>query len=65
MRTYTAQFSNGEYGTLWFDAETKEEAQELLQKVRDLDLLFEHLPNLFTKTKGDEFEIDGLEEVNE
>jgi hypothetical protein len=64
MKTFTAQFSTGEYGTLWFDAETKEEAQELLQKVLDLDLLMEHLPNLFTKTKGDELEIDGLEEID-
>jgi hypothetical protein len=63
MKTFTAQYSRTDYGTIWFEAETKEQAEELLHKVYNLDLEMEELPKYQGKGK-DVFDLDHLEEVN-
>jgi hypothetical protein len=63
MKTFTAQYSRTDYGTIWFEAETKEQAQELMEDVYSLNLEMEDLPGYQGKGR-DVFELDHLEEVN-
>ncbi len=63
MKTFTTQYSRTNYGSIWFEAETKEQAEELLHKVYNLDLEIEELPGYQGYGK-DTLDIDPLEEVN-
>lgn len=63
MPTYSAWYSTGEYGKLWFEADSLEQAQEFLDDVQMGNIDFSALPKLETKIKGEELEIDGLEEL--
>jgi hypothetical protein len=63
MPTYLAHYSVGEYGKLWFKADSFEHAEQLIAKVLECELLLDELPDLNTKPKGDELEIEGLEEL--
>jgi len=63
MPTYGGWYSSGEYGKLWFHANSMEHAEELIQSVRDGITSIDELPEVNTKVKGDEWEIDGLTEM--
>ena len=63
MKTFTAQYSRTDYGTIWFEAETQEQAQGLMEDVYSLNLEMEDLPGYQGKGR-DEFELYHLEEVN-
>lgn len=66
MPRYMTWYSTGEYGKLWFDAESEEDAQNLLEQVRSGELAFEDLPAMNSKIKGgDGFEFDNLEEIED
>lgn len=54
MPTYMTWYSDGEYGKLWFDADNPEQAEELLQKVLDGEMLMESLPRYEKSIKGGE-----------
>lgn len=64
MPTYSAWYSTGEYGKLWFEADSLEHAEELAKEVRDGEASIDDLPQVTTKVKGDEWELDGLEEIS-
>jgi NAD kinase len=64
MTTYLTWYSTGEYGKLWFDADSEEQAEELLEQVRNGELTIEELPNYEMSVKGgDGFEFDLLREL--
>jgi hypothetical protein len=63
MPNYLAHYSVGEYGKVWFKADSFEHAEKLLAEVLEGEMLFDDLPNMATKPKGDELEIEGLEEL--
>ena len=63
MPSYLAHYSTGEYGKVWFDADSLEHAEQLVAEVIEGELLFDQLPNMAIKPKGDELEIEGLEEL--
>jgi hypothetical protein len=66
MATFIAYYSTGDYGKVWFDADSLEEARDLIDQVLDGNTFMnmEDLPNVGIKLKGNELEIDGLVEVN-
>jgi len=63
MPTYLAHYSVGEYGKVWFDADSFEHAEKLLAEVLEGEMLFDELPNMVNKPKGDELDINGLQEM--
>lgn len=65
MATYMTWYSLGEYGKLWFDADNKDHAEELLRQVVQGELSMDNLPNSQTNVKGgDDFEFESLEEMD-
>jgi hypothetical protein len=63
MKTYFTWYSTGEYGKLWFKANSSEEARELLEKVRDNQMSIDDLEGVEMKPKGSSnFEFDRPEE---
>ena len=63
MPTYSAWYSTGEYGKLWFKADSLEHAEHLIAEVLEREIEIGDLPNFVAKIKGEELEIDGLEEL--
>jgi hypothetical protein len=66
MATFTAQHSREVCTTIWFEAETEEQAQELLNEVCAEELDVHSLPG-FQRDAGKNsgvFELDHLEKVN-
>lgn len=65
MARFMTWYSTGEYGKLYFEADTPEQAQELLEQVQQGELDITELPNHYIKIKGgDGFEFENLEEID-
>lgn len=65
MPTYMAYYQTGDYGKLWFEAESLEKAQDLLEEVSYGERMsLDDLPKLKTKVQGDELSFQGLVEVD-
>lgn len=65
MPTYMAYYQTGDYGKLWFEAESLEKAQDLLEEVSYGERMsLDDLPKLKTKVQGDELSFQGLVEVS-
>jgi hypothetical protein len=64
MPTYFAYYQTGDYGKLWFEAESLEKAEKFLEKVQDCELGLEELPGVQIKVQGDEHGFQGLVEVD-
>ena len=63
MTRYRFQFDIQEYGYIYFDAESKEEAESLLEQVREYEINPEQLPSYYIKYKAGETRYELLEEV--
>ena len=65
MPTYMAYYQTGDYGKLWFEAESLEKAQDLLEEVSYGERMsLDDLPKLKTKVQGDELSFQGLVKVD-
>lgn len=65
MPTFQTWYSTGEYGKLSFEADSMEEAQDLLDQLSVGEIVFADLKNHFAKVKGDEIEFDQLEKLED
>jgi hypothetical protein len=64
MAEFMTWYSFSEYGKVWFDAENKEEAEKLLQQVREGEMSMDELPRVDTSIKGgDDFDFQPVEEM--
>jgi hypothetical protein len=63
MPTFQTWYSTGEYGKLSFEADSMEEAEDLLGQLSQGEIEFSDLRNHFAKIKGDELEFDALEQL--
>lgn len=63
MTRYRFQFDIQEYGYIYFDAESKEKAESLLEQVREYEIDPEQLPSYYIKHKAGETRYELLEEV--
>tara|TARA_R110000751_G_scaffold178347_1_gene284560 strand:+ start:574 stop:768 length:195 start_codon:yes stop_codon:yes gene_type:complete len=63
MATFGAYFSVEDYGKLWFEADSLEQAQDLIDQVPER-MSIEDLPSVKINVKvGSELVIDGLERI--
>ena len=62
MATFGAYFSVEDYGKLWFEADSLEQAQDLIDQVPER-MSIEDLPSVNYKLNGSEVVIDGLERI--
>ena len=66
MPTYKAHYSTGDYGVMWFEADSLKHGQELLDSVTNGEMNMEDLPEVGIKSKsGDEIEIYGIHLIEE
>lgn len=66
MPTYKAHYSTGDYGVLWFEADSLKHGQELLDAVTEGDAYMEDLPAFGSKSKSsDAIEIYGIHLIEE
>ncbi len=65
MARYTVWYSETYTYKAWFEADSKEHAQELLEQVRDSEIEVEELPEFGNKDKNYELDVavETLEEV--
>ena len=56
-------FDEDQFGYVYFDAESLEEAQDLLEQVQDYEIELTDLPNAYVRHKGGEVRYENLEEV--
>lgn len=63
MPRYRFSFSEEQYGYIYFDADSKEEAEALLDQVREYEIDPEDIPSVHKKTRDGQCEYYGLEEV--
>lgn len=65
MARYTVWYSETYTYKAWFEADSKEHAQELLEQVRDSEIDVEELPEFGNKDKNYELDVavETLEEV--
>ena len=63
MATFSAWYSVEDFGKLWFEADSLEQAQDLIDQVPER-MSIEDLPSVKMKLKGSELVIDGLERVD-
>ena len=63
MATFGAYFSAEDYGKLWFEADSLEQAQYLIGQVPER-MSIEDLPSVKYKLNGSELVIDGLERID-
>lgn len=61
MPTYELWYSESYTYKAWFDADNKEEAIKLLEKVQNGDLIIDDLPEFGRKDKGYELDIEPSE----
>tara|TARA_R110000822_G_scaffold78035_2_gene186988 strand:- start:1572 stop:1775 length:204 start_codon:yes stop_codon:yes gene_type:complete len=66
MPTYKAHYSTGDYGVLWFEADSLEHGQMLLDAVTEGVMDVDNLPEVNMKSKADEnIEIYGIHLIEE
>jgi len=66
MPTYKAHYSTGDYGVLWFEADSLKHGQELLDAVTEGEMDVDDLPEVNMKSKADEnIEIYGIHLIKE
>jgi hypothetical protein len=66
MPTYKAHYSTGDYGVMWFEADSLEHGQELLDAVTNGEMDIEDLPEVGIKSKAsEEIEIYGIHLIKE
>lgn len=64
MPRFMVWYSTGEWGKAWFDAESLEQAEELLAEVMDGQRHYEDLPAYnFSVKGGDGWEYEGLTQM--
>ena len=61
MPTYELWYSESYTYKAWFEADNKEEAIKLLEKVQNGDLIIDDLPEFGRKDKGYELDIEPSE----
>jgi hypothetical protein len=64
MKQYRFKLDEEQYGYVYFDAGSMTEAESLLEKVQDGDLMPEDLPNSRVNIKNGQCNYEDLEEVN-
>lgn len=64
MATFEAWYTTEDYGKLWFEAEDKAQAQELLSAVSQGQLSITDLPLMQSFEKGYEVQFDMVERVD-
>ena len=64
MTSYRFQFDEEQYGYVYFDAESKQEAESLLEQVQEYQIDLEELPSFYIKHKHGETRYENLEEVD-
>lgn len=65
MPRFRIGFNQNEYGYYYFDANSVEEAEKLIEQVQLFEIDVEDLPSFNRKTNGSEHEwLDGLEQVD-
>ena len=66
MPTYKAHYSTRDYGVLWFEADSLEHGQMLLDAVTEGVMDVDNLPEVNMKSKADEnIEIYGIHLIEE
>jgi hypothetical protein len=63
MKQYRFRLDEEQYGYVYFEAESMEEAESLLEQVIDGDLMPEDLPNGRVNIKNGQCNYEELEEV--
>jgi len=63
MARYRFSFSEEEYGFIYFDAESREEAESLLDQIQNYEIDVDDLPSGNKKVKNGQCEYYGVEEV--
>jgi hypothetical protein len=65
MKQYRFDFSEEQYGYVYFSAESLTEAESLLEQIQNYDINPEDLPNALIKHKSGQCEYDNLEELKD
>ena len=63
MTRYVVRYAEENYGIITFDANSKEEAENLVRQVEMGEQELEQLPNYSTKVKSASYSLTNLEEV--
>ncbi len=66
MPLYKAHYSTGDYGVMWFEADSMKHGQELLDAVTEGEMDVDDLPEVNMKSKAEEdIEIYGIHLIPE